>query len=65
MASVFLLLALLLVGVGSIEAQQNFINEIDIFTSDCSDCGMPSFLGQLSVKVILHSNLRMNLVYIG
>jgi len=25
--------------------------EIDIFTSDCQDCGMPSFLGELSVKV--------------
>merc|ERR1711973_573911 len=37
--------------VVSFATGHNYITEIDIFTSDCSDCGMPSFLGQLSVKV--------------
>ena len=37
--------------VASFATGHNYITEIDIFTSDCSDCGMPSFLGQLNVKV--------------
>ena len=34
-------------------AGESSLFEIDIFTSNCQDCGMPSFLGELSVKVYL------------
>ena len=44
-------------------ANADHLHEIRVYTSDCADCGMSTFFGQLSVKVseIVLSKLLNNI----